>query len=66
MKNILIVSNSYDLHAELVEPIIRSKGAKVFRLNLDQFPKEYEFDWALASAETFAPQFKPGMDSIKL
>ena len=44
MKNILIVSNSYDLHAELVEPIIRSKGAKVFRLNLDQFPKEYEFD----------------------
>ena len=32
----------------------------------NEIPKEYEFDWALASAETFAPQFKPGMDSIKL
>ena len=32
----------------------------------NDIPKEYEFDWSLASAETFAPQFKSGMEPFKL
>ncbi|MEM7020845.1 MAG: FMN-binding glutamate synthase family protein, partial [Pseudomonadota bacterium] len=32
----------------------------------DDVPSECKLDWSLASAETFAPQFESGMDSIKL
>jgi glutathione synthase/RimK-type ligase-like ATP-grasp enzyme len=42
MKNIiLIVTNTDDLHADLVIPKITIFGGKSFRLNLDEFPKNY-------------------------
>lgn len=40
-KKVLIVSNSQDLHADLVAPLIESKGCQVFRLDLDAFPRDY-------------------------
>ena len=41
MKKILIVTNSYDLHVDLIVPILTELGHAPFRLNLDQFPKHY-------------------------
>ena len=46
-KNILIISNSADLHADLIEPVLRDKGAQPFRLNLDRFPKDYAISQAI-------------------
>lgn len=41
MKTILIITNSFDLHADLIEPILKQKNQSFFRLNLDKFPKDY-------------------------
>jgi glutathione synthase/RimK-type ligase-like ATP-grasp enzyme len=41
-KKVLIVTNSEDLHADLVTSILISKGCPVFRINLDFFPRDYE------------------------
>lgn len=43
MKDILIITNSQDLHADLVSTILVSKGHQPFRVNLDQFPRDYMF-----------------------
>lgn len=40
-KKILIVSNSYDIHADLVMEKLQARGAEVFRLNQDDFPRDY-------------------------
>jgi glutathione synthase/RimK-type ligase-like ATP-grasp enzyme len=43
MRNtILIVTNSADLHADLVAPILAAKCHRPFRLNLDTFPRDYQ------------------------
>lgn len=42
-KRILIISNSDDLHVDVITPILTVKGNKPFRLNLDAFPREYQF-----------------------
>ena len=41
-KRVLIVTNSYDLHADLVSARLSATGQAPFRLNLDDFPKDYE------------------------
>ncbi|PHV08476.1 hypothetical protein CSQ96_02645 [Janthinobacterium sp. BJB412] len=41
-KKVLIVSNSSDLHADLVVPLLVGKGCTPFRLDLDRFPRDYE------------------------
>lgn len=41
-KKVLIVTNSGDLHADLVEPLLASRGHHAFRLNLDAFPRDYQ------------------------
>lgn len=43
-KKILIISNSDDLHVDLVVEQLIAKGVSYFRLNLDQFPAHYEID----------------------
>jgi glutathione synthase/RimK-type ligase-like ATP-grasp enzyme len=40
-KYILIITRSDDLHADLMEPVLAAKGGKAFRINLDQFPRDY-------------------------
>lgn len=41
-KKILIITNSFDLHADLLTPILAAKGQHAFRLNLDAFPRDYQ------------------------
>lgn len=41
-KKVLIVTASTDLHADLVETLLTSKGHRPFRLNLDAFPRDYQ------------------------
>lgn len=41
MKNTLIITNSQDLHADLVSTILVNKGHQPFRVNLDKFPRDY-------------------------
>jgi glutathione synthase/RimK-type ligase-like ATP-grasp enzyme len=43
MRNtILIVTNSADLHADLIVPILAAKGCRPFRIDLDAFPRDYQ------------------------
>ncbi|MBX3710603.1 MAG: hypothetical protein KF800_01355 [Lysobacter sp.] len=45
MKNdILIVTHSGDLHADLVVERLHARGARPFRLDLDRFPAQYRLD----------------------
>ncbi|MDM5176605.1 hypothetical protein PO883_05275 [Massilia sp. DJPM01] len=39
---VLIVSNSADLHVDLLIPILQAKGCAAFRLDLDAFPRDYQ------------------------
>lgn len=41
-RSILIISQYGDLHADLVEQQLQQRGAVVFRLHLDQFPRDYQ------------------------
>lgn len=43
-KDILIVTHSGDLHADLVVERLHARGARTFRLDLDQFPAQYRLD----------------------
>ena len=42
--DILIVTHSGDLHADLVVERLHARGAHAFRLDLDQFPAQYRLD----------------------
>lgn len=44
-KRVLIVTNACDLHADIVERKLRDKGARPFRINLDQFPRDFFVDF---------------------
>lgn len=44
---ILILTNSGDLHADLMVSLLTKKGARPFRLNLDRFPKDFEISQQL-------------------
>lgn len=41
-KRVLIVSNSFDLHADLITPYLTDYHTKPFRINLDCFPRDYQ------------------------
>lgn len=41
-KQVLIITSSVDLHADLLVPILAAKGHRAFRLNLDAFPRDYQ------------------------
>ena len=41
-KKVLIITNSFDLHADQLTPILAAKGHQAFRLNLDAFPRDYQ------------------------
>lgn len=43
MKQVLIVTNSHDLHADLVAARLDARDHRPFRLNLDAFPRDYQF-----------------------
>ncbi len=43
-KRVLIVTNASDLHADIVELKLKNKGAKPFRINLDEFPRDFSVD----------------------
>jgi len=43
-KDILIVTHSGDLHADLVVERLHARGARTFRLDLDRFPAQYRLD----------------------
>ena len=42
MKKVLIVTNSLDLHADLVATRLLARGHLPFRLDLDAFPRDYQ------------------------
>jgi glutathione synthase/RimK-type ligase-like ATP-grasp enzyme len=42
MKKILIITNSHDLHADLLIPLLVKKNNFPFRLNLNDFPRDYQ------------------------
>ena len=42
MKQVLIVTNSHDLHADLVAARLDARDHRPFRLNLDTFPRDYQ------------------------
>lgn len=44
---ILIVTCKGDLHADVLTPIVKAKGEKVFRLDLDRFPRDYQFHFGI-------------------
>lgn len=50
-KRILIVTNSVDLHADLVAQKLASRAQPPFRINLDAFPRDYSFDIEFARGE---------------
>jgi glutathione synthase/RimK-type ligase-like ATP-grasp enzyme len=39
---VLIISNSADLHVDLMMPLLTERGSAPFRLNLDEFPRDYQ------------------------
>jgi glutathione synthase/RimK-type ligase-like ATP-grasp enzyme len=41
-KQVLIVSNSADLHADQLLAVLSSKGQRAFRIDLDAFPRDYQ------------------------
>lgn len=41
-KTVLIITNSTDIHSDLLSEILISKGCYPFRLNLDCFPRDYQ------------------------
>ncbi len=43
--NILIITNSLDLHANIVVATLRNKGASPFRINLDEFPRDFGLEY---------------------
>jgi glutathione synthase/RimK-type ligase-like ATP-grasp enzyme len=43
-KRILIVTNSADLHADLVAQKLAARGQRPFRIDLDAFPRDYILD----------------------
>ena len=45
-KHILIITNSGDLHADLVVERLLARDARPFRLNLDEFPAQHQLDIA--------------------
>ncbi|HYC99260.1 ATP-grasp domain-containing protein [Brevundimonas sp.] len=47
-KRVLIVTNSYDLHADLVSARLSAMGTAPFRLNLDEFPKDFDVTLSFA------------------
>lgn len=49
-RDILIISFQQDLHAQLVEEALRARGARVFRLDLDRFPRDYRFDFRISAS----------------
>lgn len=42
MKKVLIVTNSHDVHADLVASRLMASDHRPFRLNLDAFPRDYQ------------------------
>lgn len=47
---ILIVSNADDIHSDVVESKLKRRGATPFRINLDEFPRDFAFAFGSASA----------------
>lgn len=47
-KRVVIVTSRDDLHADLVGERLSDKGGRSFRLNLDEFPRNYRLDLELA------------------
>lgn len=41
---VLIISNSSDLHADLMAPLLAARGMQSFRIDLDTFPRDYQLN----------------------
>jgi glutathione synthase/RimK-type ligase-like ATP-grasp enzyme len=66
-RRILIVTNSEDLHADLVAERIAARERAPFRLNLDEFPAQFELDLALErGAWKGALQHLPSGDALDI
>lgn len=51
-KKILIVTNTYDIHADLLTEILDNKQQAYFRINLDCFPRDYQVTHLFKSGES--------------
>lgn len=47
MKTILIITNTFDIHADFFISLLEQNEVKYFRLNLDKFPCEYKINQSL-------------------
>lgn len=43
-KQVLIVTNAQDIHADIVEQKLKDRGARPFRINLEQFPRDFSVE----------------------
>jgi len=66
-KKILIVTNTHDLHADLITEIIKNKKHSTFRVNLDLFPKDYQINQLFINGKLTGEIIHiPSGDSINL
>ncbi len=54
LKKILIVTNSHDIHADLLTEVLEGKDHPYFRINLDCFPRDYQLTQQFIAGEMHA------------
>lgn len=57
--SILIITNSSDLHADIIVSKLEKKGTSPFRINLDEFPRDYELTF-----ETWQSSWSAGIKHL--
>lgn len=66
-RRVLIVTNTQDLHADIVQSKLMDRGADPFRIDLDQFPKDFSVDLAYGpSGQHGTLRHLPSGDEIAL
>ncbi|MDQ3288590.1 MAG: hypothetical protein M3Q42_10105 [Pseudomonadota bacterium] len=67
MNRVLIVTISADIHADMVESKMATRGARPFRVNLDEFPRDFSVDLRISrNGLTCALTHLPSGDRISL
>ncbi|GAA0357892.1 hypothetical protein GCM10009092_22620 [Bowmanella denitrificans] len=66
-KKILIITNSHDLHADLLDSKLQRKGHQPFRVNLDHFPCDYHIQHTFSHGQVRGKlTHLPSLASLKL
>lgn len=66
-RRVVIVTNASDIHADMVELKIRERGGSPFRINLDEFPRDFSLDMELGPLGSSGTlRHLPSKDGIRL